>query len=44
MVPGALGVLRVWVTVLASASRRQAGSLALVTLLVGVLPLPWSQV
>lgn len=36
MEPGALDVLIVWVTVLASASWRQAGSLALVTLLVGV--------
>lgn len=32
----ALDVLTAWVTVLASASWRQAGSLALVTLLVGV--------
>lgn len=36
MEPGALDILIVWVIVLASASWRQAGSLALVTLLVGV--------
>lgn len=36
MEQGALDVLTAWVTVLASASWHQAGSLALVTLLVGV--------
>ena len=45
MVPGALDVLTAWVTVLASASWRQAGSLALVTwCLLEWVSLPWSRV
>jgi hypothetical protein len=34
MMPNTLAVLMVWVTVLASATWRQAGSLALLTLLI----------